>query len=1163
MPGDLHKLWRARDPKEYHVEYGYSCMGYEIAGGARRQDGRARTATCSSLVGDGSYLMMSQEIVTAVQEGIKLIVVLVQNHGFASIGALSESLGSQRFGTSYRYRDPATGTARRRRRSRSTWPPTRRAWAPTVLRAGDDRGAPGRAAPRPGRPTRTTVVHVETDPLAPVPRSRELVGRAGGRGRRARLHPAGPQGLRGRTSATSEPTCESRRRHQPMRTIEPLDRRQADHRRVDPDRARSGTRPPASSRPRCVLASRPTSTPPCSRRRRGLRDVVAVVADASAPRCCSRFRELVNARTGRARRDHLRRARQGALRRRGRGAARPGGRRVRLRHPARCSRATTPTRSPPASTCSRSASRSASCAGITPFNFPAMVPMWMYPVAIACGNTFVLKPTRARPLGLAAASPSCGPRPACPTACSTSCTATRRPSTRCSTTPTSRRSRSSAPPRSPSTSTRRATAHGKRVQALGGAKNHAIVLPDADLDFAADHLVAAAFGSAGRALHGHLRRRRRRRRGRRAGRRRVGEGPRRSRSAPAATPDSEMGPVITAGGPRPDRRADRHRRRARAPTLAVDGRGLVGRRPRERLLRRPHRDRPGDAPTWTSTARRSSARCCRCVRVDTVDDAIDADQRQPLRQRHRDLHRLSGEAARTFQRGVKVGMIGINVPVPVPMAYYSFGGWKDSLFGDKPHPRPRGRAVLHPRQGRHLRAGRTSRPRRALPSTSRHVDMIENLTLRHRARLLGRLVRPDDHQVGWKQFLDEIGAGGLPLHRARPLPATCRRTRSSCATSSTPAASRSAAARSSPGCTAAPRRSTTRSRPARRRPGCSRRWAPSTWCCCPSSTPTCTAASSSRARREHRPGPVAEPRHRLTTSSARSSPRSTVSSWCSTRTPTPTSTPRPASSGSCTTPTRRTSTCASTPGTSRYCDGDNIAIVQRFPERIGYVHLKQVDPEVRRRVHEENLSFGRGRPAGRHVRAAVRRARDAAAARRVGGAGRRPLRRRRAGPVPRRTAHPAADRRPHRGLPARLWARPGTSLALPILTVPRTRGTLDDEYPQVLAWSSCRCSSRPRLRRRLQQQGGAQSQPGAASGGGGGAVTGGKNYTIAMITHEQRVTRSGTRSARAPRTPRQGHGIDLKYSNDPERARAGHAGPERDRLQGRRHRAHPVNAGRR
>ncbi|CAA9413660.1 MAG: Epi-inositol hydrolase [uncultured Propionibacteriaceae bacterium] len=103
MPGDLHKLWRTRDPLGYHVEYGYSCMGYEVAGGL----GVAMACPDRDvfvMVGDGSYLMMATELVTAVQEGVKIITVLVQNHGFASIGALSESLGSQRFGTKYRRR---------------------------------------------------------------------------------------------------------------------------------------------------------------------------------------------------------------------------------------------------------------------------------------------------------------------------------------------------------------------------------------------------------------------------------------------------------------------------------------------------------------------------------------------------------------------------------------------------------------------------------------------------------------------------------------------------------------------------------------------------------------------------------------------------------------------------------------------------------------------------------------------------------------------------------------------------------------------------------------------------------------------------------------------------------------------------------------------------
>lgn len=104
LPGDLHKLWRVRDDLGYHVEYAFSCMGYEIAGGlgVARAD---RTRDAIVMVGDGSYLMMSSEIVSAVAEGIKFIIVLIQNHGYASIGHLSEDLGSQRYGTLYRTHD--------------------------------------------------------------------------------------------------------------------------------------------------------------------------------------------------------------------------------------------------------------------------------------------------------------------------------------------------------------------------------------------------------------------------------------------------------------------------------------------------------------------------------------------------------------------------------------------------------------------------------------------------------------------------------------------------------------------------------------------------------------------------------------------------------------------------------------------------------------------------------------------------------------------------------------------------------------------------------------------------------------------------------------------------------------------------------------------------
>ncbi len=168
MPGDLQMLWRARDPKSYHVEYGYSCMGYEIAGalGAKLA---APDREVFALVGDGSYLMMATEIVTAVAEGIKLNIILVQNQGFASIGALSELLGSQRFGTRYRYRDPATG-----RLDGDVLPVDLAANAASlgadVIRARTVKEF--QVALEQSRASdRTTVVHVETDPLAPVPSS--------------------------------------------------------------------------------------------------------------------------------------------------------------------------------------------------------------------------------------------------------------------------------------------------------------------------------------------------------------------------------------------------------------------------------------------------------------------------------------------------------------------------------------------------------------------------------------------------------------------------------------------------------------------------------------------------------------------------------------------------------------------------------------------------------------------------------------------------------------------------------------------------------------------------------------------------------------------------------------------------------------------------------
>ena len=166
MPGDLQQLWRARDPKSYHVEYAYSCMGYEVAAGVG-----AKLATPERevvvLVGDGSYLMLAQEIVTMLSESLKVTVVLVQNHGFASIGSLSEELGSQRFGTSYRYRSGASGLLD------GELLPVDLAANAASLGAGVLRAATVeefRTAVATARAAdRTTLVHVEVDPCGTNP----------------------------------------------------------------------------------------------------------------------------------------------------------------------------------------------------------------------------------------------------------------------------------------------------------------------------------------------------------------------------------------------------------------------------------------------------------------------------------------------------------------------------------------------------------------------------------------------------------------------------------------------------------------------------------------------------------------------------------------------------------------------------------------------------------------------------------------------------------------------------------------------------------------------------------------------------------------------------------------------------------------------------------
>ncbi|MGH3384402.1 MAG: CoA-acylating methylmalonate-semialdehyde dehydrogenase [Nocardioidaceae bacterium] len=316
-------------------------------------------------------------------------------------------------------------------------------------------------------------------------------------------------------------------------------------------------------------------------------------------------------------------------------------------------------------------------AGITPFNFPVMVPMWMHPVAIACGNTFVLKPSERDPsasvrvaeLWAEAGLPEGvfnvvhGDKESVDALLD-------HPDVQAisfvGSTPIAKYIHE------------RATATGKRVQALGGAKNHAVILPDADVDFAANHLVSAAFGSAGErcmaisaavavgaagdaiveAVNA------------KANEVVVGSG----RDAA-----SEMGPVVT-----PEAR-DRiigliDAGEKQGGRVTVDGRSLVVPGFEQGFFVGPTVV-DEVTPEMDVYSEEVFGPVLSVLRVETVDEAIELVNANPYGNGTA-IFTSSGEAARRFQRGVHVGMIGINVPIPVPMAYYSFGGWKDSLFGD-------------------------------------------------------------------------------------------------------------------------------------------------------------------------------------------------------------------------------------------------------------------------------------------------------------------------------------------------------------------------------------------------------------------------------------------------------------------------------------------------
>ncbi|WSQ07392.1 CoA-acylating methylmalonate-semialdehyde dehydrogenase [Streptomyces sp. NBC_01231] len=324
-------------------------------------------------------------------------------------------------------------------------------------------------------------------------------------------------------------------------------------------------------------------------------------------------------------------------------------------------------------------------AGITPFNFPAMVPLWMHPVAIATGNTFILKPSERDPsaanliaeLYRRAGLPDGvfnvvhGGKDAVDAILT-------HPGIEAvsfvGSTPIAKYVHENG------------TKAGKRVQALGGAKNHAVVLPDADLEFAADHITAGAYGSAGERCMavsvavavGD------------AADRLVEVLERKAREVkvgPGDAPGTEMGPLVTKAA---QERVENAVGAAagQGATVVVDGRGLKV---------DGHEDGFFTGPSLLDhvTAEMDAYQeelfgpVLAVVRADSLDEAIALVNANPYGNGTA-LFTASGEAARRFQRQVKVGMIGVNVPVPVPMSYYSFGGWKDSLIGDSPIHGPEG-----------------------------------------------------------------------------------------------------------------------------------------------------------------------------------------------------------------------------------------------------------------------------------------------------------------------------------------------------------------------------------------------------------------------------------------------------------------------------------------
>jgi malonate-semialdehyde dehydrogenase (acetylating)/methylmalonate-semialdehyde dehydrogenase len=317
-------------------------------------------------------------------------------------------------------------------------------------------------------------------------------------------------------------------------------------------------------------------------------------------------------------------------------------------------------------------------AGITPFNFPAMVPMWMFPVALACGNTFVLKPSERDPSAsllvadlLARAGLPAGVFNVIHGDGEAVNALLDHPEVRAvsfvGSTPIARHVY------------QRAAATGKRCQALGGAKNHLVVLPDADLDLAVDALMGAAYGSAGErcmaisvavavtdgvgdALV-----------------QRLAPRVRALKVGPGSEPASEMGPLVT--GPHRDRVAGYVAKGVtEGAELVVDGRDVtVPSRPAGFWLGGTLFDRV--TPAMTIYREEIFGPVLVVVRVPDFRAAVGLINAHEYGNGTAIFTR-DGDAARAFAHEIQIGMVGVNVPIPVPMAFHSFGGWKSSLFGD-------------------------------------------------------------------------------------------------------------------------------------------------------------------------------------------------------------------------------------------------------------------------------------------------------------------------------------------------------------------------------------------------------------------------------------------------------------------------------------------------